>query len=91
MASLTEEWMAPELGTGRLLPLLKDWSPPSSAFYLYHPSRVQMLATLRAFIDMARQSQSEGNSEMATPILPPVRSGAARPARHRSRRRTCAQ
>jgi DNA-binding transcriptional LysR family regulator len=55
----TEEWMECELESGRLVRLLDDWSPPLSAFYLYHPSRVQMPATLRAFIDMTRRSRGD--------------------------------
>ncbi len=36
---------------GRLVRLLKDWSPPFPGFYLYYPSRRQMSGPLRAFID----------------------------------------
>src|SRR5471032_2757640 len=50
----TEQWMQAELQSGRLQTLLDDWSPPSAGFYLYHPSRRQTPATLRAFIDFAR-------------------------------------
>lgn len=47
---------APQMATlhlqrGPPAPLLLDWSRPAAAFYLYHPSRVQMPAALRAFID----------------------------------------
>lgn len=39
---------------GELIPLLETWSPPFPGFYLYHPSRRQLRAPLRAFIDFIR-------------------------------------
>jgi len=34
-----------------LVRLLEEWSPPFPGFYLYYPSRRQMLPALRALID----------------------------------------
>jgi DNA-binding transcriptional LysR family regulator len=43
-----------EIQGKRLIPLLQDWTPPSVGFYLYYPSRRQMPAALKAFIDFVR-------------------------------------
>lgn len=42
---------------GKLVHLLKEWTPPFPGFYLYYPSRRQMPPPLRAFIDFLRQPQ----------------------------------
>ena len=42
------------LATGALVRVLADWTPPFSGCYLYHPSRRQTPAPLRAFIDFAK-------------------------------------
>jgi DNA-binding transcriptional LysR family regulator len=46
-ATFVEDYMAAK----RLLPLLEDWRPRSVGFFLYYPSRRQMPAALKAFID----------------------------------------
>jgi DNA-binding transcriptional LysR family regulator len=38
----------------RLVPLLQDWAPRSVGFYLYYPSRRQIPAALRAFVDFLK-------------------------------------
>jgi DNA-binding transcriptional LysR family regulator len=50
----TEDWMKSHLESGRLVPLLNEWSPFFPGFYLYHTSRTRMPATLRAFIDVVK-------------------------------------
>jgi DNA-binding transcriptional LysR family regulator len=46
------EHMAPEaIADGRLFRVLNDWCAPFPGVYLYYPSRRQMRAALRAFID----------------------------------------
>ncbi|MBP7340466.1 LysR family transcriptional regulator [Niveispirillum sp.] len=42
---------------GRLIRVLEDWCPYYSGFYLYYPSRRQMPATLRAFIDFVQSER----------------------------------
>src|SRR5215469_9277865 len=50
-----EEFAAPMIATGQLVPLLEAWiPPPSEGFFLYYPSRRQNLASLRALIDFLR-------------------------------------
>jgi DNA-binding transcriptional LysR family regulator len=43
---------------GRLVRVLEDWCPYYSGFYLYYPSRRQMPAALRAFVDFVRMDAS---------------------------------
>ncbi|HEY0199884.1 MAG TPA: LysR family transcriptional regulator [Rhodanobacter sp.] len=44
------------LEQGRLVRVLEDWCPFYPGFYLYYPSRRQLPATLRAFVDFARNT-----------------------------------
>ncbi len=34
-----EDYIAPLLAEGRLVPVLEDWAPPFPGFYIYYPSR----------------------------------------------------
>lgn len=47
----------PFLRSGQLVRVLEDWSPSLEGLFLYHPSRVQVPAALRAFIDMIRAAR----------------------------------
>jgi DNA-binding transcriptional LysR family regulator len=49
-----EGQVADLVAAGRLMRVLEDWCPPYSGFHLYYPSRRQLPATLRAFIDFCR-------------------------------------
>jgi DNA-binding transcriptional LysR family regulator len=49
---------------GRLVRVLEDWCPYYSGFYLYYPSRRQMPAALRAFVDFVR---AEGSARSQRP------------------------
>lgn len=51
LAYLFEHQAGPPIEAGKLVRVLKDWSPPFPGFYLYHPSRRQTPAPLKAFID----------------------------------------
>jgi DNA-binding transcriptional LysR family regulator len=47
------------LAAGKLIPVLKEWTPPFPGFYLYYPSRRQMPPALRALVDfIGRPSRS---------------------------------
>ncbi len=50
-----EAQVLPFIADGRLERVLDDWCPYYPGFYLYYPSRRQLPATLRAFVDFARQ------------------------------------
>jgi len=54
-----EDQILKHVEEGRLMRVLDDWCPYYTGFYLYYPSRRQMPATLRAFIDFVKASGSE--------------------------------
>lgn len=45
------------LASGALVRVLEDWCPYYPGFFLYYPSRRQMPAALRAFVDFTRVTQ----------------------------------
>ncbi|MGK9233363.1 LysR family transcriptional regulator [Inquilinus limosus] len=47
----------PDVESGRLQRVLRDWSPRFPGFYLYHPGRRQMPPALRAFIEALRRPE----------------------------------
>ena len=54
LAYLLFDYVALDIAKGRLVPLLEDWSPRLSGFYLYYSSRRQVTAPLRALIDFLK-------------------------------------
>ena len=54
VACLLVEQVKDELVKGSLVAVLQDWSPTIPPNYLYYPSRRQMSAAMRAFIDTVR-------------------------------------
>jgi DNA-binding transcriptional LysR family regulator len=50
-----EEQAAAALRAGRLVRVLEDWCPPFPGFHLYYPSRRQVPAGLRAFVELLRR------------------------------------
>jgi DNA-binding transcriptional LysR family regulator len=53
-----EQWVRPSVREGRLVSLLEDWLPPFPGPFLYYPSRRQMPAPLRAFVDVVRERRA---------------------------------
>jgi DNA-binding transcriptional LysR family regulator len=51
---LFEDWLRPHLDSGALEAVLEPWSQRFSGPFLYYPSRRQLPAPLRAFIDFTR-------------------------------------
>ena len=51
---LFEEWLAPQLASGALVPVLSDWWQSFQGPFLYYPGRRHLPAPLRAFIDFIR-------------------------------------
>lgn len=59
LAYLSGVTIADAIETGLLLPVLEDWSPEYPGLCLYYPSRRNMSARLRAFIDLVREQAKE--------------------------------
>lgn len=55
LAMVLENHARAHLKARRLVRVLPDWCPPFPGYFLYYPSRRQVPAGLRAFIDMMRQ------------------------------------
>lgn len=51
-----EPYVTPYINDGRLIPMLEDWSSHFSGWYIYYPSRRQMHAPLKLFIDFVRST-----------------------------------
>src|SRR5687767_2309042 len=49
-----EEYVAPQITSGALVRVLKDWCPPFPGYFLYYPTRRQQPAALSALIDTLR-------------------------------------
>lgn len=45
------------IAAGRLVRVLEDWCPFYPGFFLYYPSRRQLPAALKAFVDFARSAR----------------------------------
>ena len=56
LAYVFEALVAPLLAEGRLVRVLEDWCPSYPGFFLYYPSRRQLPAPLRAFVDFVKAS-----------------------------------
>lgn len=54
---LLDHEVAPHVGSGRLVRLLADWTPPFPGFHIYYSSRRQMRPVLAAFLDALRGTQ----------------------------------
>jgi len=50
-----ESHVASEIASGRLVPLLTDWSPEHHSYYLYYSGRRQLPVPLKTFIAFLRQ------------------------------------
>ena len=52
---MVEDYVAPMISEGRLIPVLERWMPPpTDAFFLYYPSRRQTPAPLQVLIEFLR-------------------------------------
>jgi DNA-binding transcriptional LysR family regulator len=54
-----EGQVANHVTAGRLVRVLEDWCPYYGGFHLYYPSRRQLSAALRAFVDFVRSKSDE--------------------------------
>jgi DNA-binding transcriptional LysR family regulator len=53
-----ESYVASHISTGRIVPLLADWSSGHHSYYLYYSGRRQLPVPLQVFIAFLRQHQS---------------------------------
>jgi DNA-binding transcriptional LysR family regulator len=65
LAYAIESQAEPFVRSGQLVRVLEEWSPAASGFYLYHPSRRQMPAALRALIDMMQTTRKAPSLALA--------------------------
>jgi len=56
-----EEYVAPQLASGALVRVLKDWCPPFAGYFLYYPSRRQQAPALSALIETLRLSEGRSS------------------------------
>ncbi|MFP5076246.1 LysR substrate-binding domain-containing protein [Rhizobium sp. YIM 134829] len=52
---MIDQDIADEIAAGRMIRILEDWTPAVPGLCLYYPSRRNLSAGLRAFLDLARQ------------------------------------
>jgi DNA-binding transcriptional LysR family regulator len=57
LAYLSDSATAEHIAAGRLVAVLEDWSPAYPGLCLYYPSRRNMPARLRAFVDLVRAAK----------------------------------
>lgn len=55
---LFEDWLRPDLDSGRLEPVLEDWWQPFSGPFLYYSGRRLVPPPLRAFLDFVASSRA---------------------------------
>jgi len=90
LAYLLRDYVDLHIAEGRLVPLLGDWSPRLSGFYLYYSIRRQVSGPLRAFIEfLTAISKTRGLGASNSPgakVYPNFRLiGSKRRRPHRSR------
>jgi DNA-binding transcriptional LysR family regulator len=56
IAYLLRDYVEDDIANGRLIPLLEDWLPRFSGFYLYYSSRRQMPPPLQTFVNFVKAS-----------------------------------
>jgi DNA-binding transcriptional LysR family regulator len=79
---MSELVISTPVANGQLVPLLGDWCVHMSGVYLYYPSRRQVPAPLRAFIDFMRtQSHVLDAARLKKPVDDAIVSGLVSPVR----------
>lgn len=54
IAYLPEDLVAEHIATGRLVPMLEEWSPPFSGYFIYYPTRHQNSPAFKVVVDALR-------------------------------------
>ncbi len=68
LAYLLRDYIAADIAADRLVPVLEEWTPCMSGFFLYHSSRRRMTAPLQAFITFVKD---EAGRRGVAPSAPP--------------------
>lgn len=68
-----EDYVREHLTAGRLVPLLEDWSRPYTGYHIFYPSRRQMPAKLKAFVDFLQGSVRKSVPRATLTALNPAR------------------
>ena len=68
LAYLLGDYIVADIAAGRLVPVLEDWTPSMSGFFLYHSSRRRITPLLQAFIDFVK---GEVRRRGVAPAAPP--------------------
>ena len=68
LARVLVDYAQAELNEGKLMTLLEDWTPPINQWSLYFPSRRQMPAALRAFVDFVKTHSTDKASDLTNVI-----------------------
>jgi DNA-binding transcriptional LysR family regulator len=71
MIHIVEEYVAPMIVDGRLIPLLVDYSPTVSGQFIYYPSRRQNPAALRAFVEFMQANGQVSTRAGKMPVSSP--------------------
>lgn len=71
VAYMLEGYMKADIAAGKLIPILEDWSRPYAGYHLFYPSRRQMPAKLKAFIDHLRSAtrQAAPRPRLVAPVV----------------------
>ena len=68
LAYLLRDYIAADITAGRLVPVLEDWTPSMSGFFLYHSNRRRITAPLEAFIAFVKdEAKRRGVTSSAPP------------------------
>jgi DNA-binding transcriptional LysR family regulator len=55
LAYLRESMVADEIASGKLVEVLREWTPSYPGYCLYYSGRRHMAASLRAFVDLTKE------------------------------------
>jgi DNA-binding transcriptional LysR family regulator len=73
LAYLLRDYIASDITAGRLVPVLEDWTPSMSGFFLYYSSRRRTTAPLQAFIAFVKDEAKQRGVAPSTPPRAGVR------------------
>ena len=73
LAYLLQDYIAADLAAGRLVPVLEDWTPRLSGFFLYHSSRRRVTPALAAFIAFVKADTRKRGLIPSAPPLASIR------------------